>query len=242
MIHKLLIVEDNRAHMEALCKIIDDLHKDIQIYQAYDTGTASKIALETHISIFIIDIILDTQQPGDVSGLSFAREIRGISKYKFSPLIFITSLEDPKLHSYSQIHCFDYIEKPFSALRVSETILDALEFPVREPEDKYVYFRKDGIVYSKAIKDIVYIESSRRKIKIYCRNDELEIPNKTCKEILKELDSQLFIQCSRYCIVNRKYIEQIDYGNRYIRLRYLKQPVEIGITMKKAFRNQMENE
>lgn len=242
MPQKILIIEDNKAHMQALNEIIQNLHRDIQVYCAYDVKTAYQLALENHIHLFLIDIILNTQKSGDVSGLSFAKEIRGITKYKFTPLVFITSLEDPKLYSYSQLHCFGYIEKPFSVAQVRDTILGALEYPVKEDDDRYVYFRKEGIVYSKYIKDIIYIESSRRKIKIYCTNDELEIPYKTCEEILQELDSESFIQCSRYCIINRKYIEQIDYTNRFIKLKHIDKPVEIGIIMRKAFRKRLEDE
>lgn len=242
MPQKILIIEDNKAHMQALYEIIQNLHRDLQVYCASDVKTAYQLALENHIHLFLVDIILNTQKPGDVSGLSFAKEIRGITKYKFTPLVFITSLEDPKLYSYSQLHCYGYIEKPFSVAQVRDTILGALEYPVKEDDDRYVYFRKDGIVYSTYIKDIIYIESSRRKIKIYCTNDELEIPYKTSEEILQELDSESFIQCSRYYIINRKYIEQVDYTNRFIKLRYIDKPIEIGIIMRKAFRRRLEDE
>ncbi len=242
MPQKILILEDNKVHMDAMCKILEDLPKNITVYCAQNVQKACEIALEHHIHLFLIDIILNGQNPGDVSGLNFAREIRGISKYKFTPLIFITSLEDPKLYSYSQLHCFGYIEKPFSVAQVRGTILNALDFPVKNDEDRHVYFRKDGIVYSKSIKDIIYIESSRRKIKVYCVNDELEIPYMTCEEILKEMDSELFIQCSRYNIVNRKYIDKIDYTNRFIKMHYVDKPIEIGIIMRKAFRDRMDDE
>lgn len=238
---KILIVEDNEAHMDALRKIAEDLHRDVQIYCADNAGDAYRIALEQHIHLFLIDIILYASKSGDVSGLNFAKEVRGISKYKFTPMIFITSLEDPQLYAYSQLHCFGYIEKPFSIRQVQNTILSALEFPVAKEEDCHVYFRKEGIVYSVCLKDIVYIEISRRKIIIHCKGDSLEIPYITCDEILKELDSDLFIQCSRYCIVNKNYIEQIDYPNRFLKLRYVEEPIEIGVVMKKAFKSRFGN-
>lgn len=242
MPQKILIIEDNKAHMDALCNILEALPNDIVVYCAQDVASAHNIALKQHIHLFLIDIILNSQKPGDVSGLNFAREIRGISKYKFTPLIFITSLEDPKLYSYSQLHCFGYIEKPFSAAQVRDTILDALDFPVKSDNDRYVYFRKEGIVYSKRIRDIIYIESSRRKIIVHCINGTLEIPYMTCEELLKEMDSELFVQCSRYSIVNKKYIDEIDYTNRFIKMHYVDTPIEIGVIMKKAFKSRMDDE
>lgn len=242
MSRKVLIVEDNKVHIEALQKILTDLNEDLLIYCANDMQSAMQIALEQHIHLFLVDIVLDTQKPGDVSGLNFVREIRGITKYKFTPLIFLTSLEDPKLYAYSRLHCFGYIEKPISCEQVRKTVLEALEFPVKEEDDRCVYFRKNGIVYSVYVKDIIYIESSKRKLKIYCVNDELQIPYRTCEEILKDMDSASFIQCSRYCIINRKFIEQVDYTNRFIRLKNVEKLIEIGITMKKVFKQRLEDE
>ena len=124
MRRKILIVEDNEAHMNVLRNIVEELQQDVQLYCASNVSRAFQIALEQHIHLFLIDIILDMKKPGDTAGLNFAREIREISKYRFTPLIFITSLEDPKLYSYSQLQCLSYIEKPFSVEQVRRTILN----------------------------------------------------------------------------------------------------------------------
>ncbi len=241
MPRKVLILEDNKANMDALCKILNDLKRDIIIYCAYDLEKAFQISMEHHIHMFLVDIVLDVHNPGDVSGLTFAREIRDISKYKFTPLIFITSLEDPKLYSYSQLHCFGYIEKPFSVAQVRDTILSAFEFPIKEDNDKNVYFRKEGIVYSVCIKDIIYIQCAKRRVRIVCVNDELEVPYRSCEELLKELDSETLVQCSRYNIVNKTHIEKIDYANRFVKMKYVDEPIEIGTIMKAAFKRRMED-
>lgn len=242
MKRNILIIEDNKIHMDVLRSIIEEIGKNIRLYCASDIRQAFQIALEEHIHLFLIDIILDKKKPGDTAGLNFAREIREISKYKFTPIIFITSLEDPKLCSYSQLHCFAYIEKPFDAKEVENAILNALEFPVKDNSQRCIYFRNDRIVHSVRICDIVYISISRRKIKIHCTYDELEVPYMTTDEILKELDSTDFIRCSRYCIINRNFIENIDYTNRFIKMKNTDNPIEIGIIMKKEFKKRMDDE
>ncbi len=234
-----LILEDKKSHREALYKIITDLAQNITIYTASNVHSAYQIAMENHIHLFLLDIILCPEKPGDVMGLRFAQEIREIKKYQFTPLIFITSLEDPKLYSYSKLHCFGYIEKPFSVEQVRKSVLKALEFPVEDDTERFVYFRKDGIVYAKCIKDIIYIENARRKVIIHCKNDVLEIPYKTCEELMNEMDSKYFVQCSRYTIINKRYIEEIDYTNRYIKLKHVKAPVEIGVIMKNKLKGKI---
>lgn len=239
MQRNILVVEDNDAHMKALLSIINDLNLNVKVYCASNIEEAYSMALKYSIHLFLVDIILDIKSPGDVSGLNFATKMRTVKQYKFVPLVFITSLEDPKLFSYSQLNCMGYIEKPFNVEQVKNIILKALEFPIGDNDDRFIYFRKDGITYSVHVSDIIYIESNRRKIKIVCVDDELEIPYITCKQILAELDSKSFFLCSRYCIINKKYIVQVDYTNRYIKLRYVDGPIEIGITMKKSFKEWM---
>lgn len=242
MRRNILIVEDNEVHMNALLTIIKDLHQDVKVYCAANIDDAYSMALKYSIHLFLVDIILDTKNPGDVSGLKFATKMRGFVQYKYIPLVFITSLEDPKLFSYSELNCLGYVEKPFSVEQVRNVIVKALDFPIKDDDDRFVHFRKEGITYSVYVKDIIYIQNTCRKIKIVCVNDELEIPYITCKQILEELNSKAFIPCSRYCIVNKKYVVQTDYVNRYVKLRHVDEPIEIGIIKKKFFKERMEED
>ena len=235
----ILILEDKAEHREALQKLVNEVAANVCVYVAADTGTAFRIIMEHHIHLFLVDIVLCQENKGDVSGLQFAKEIRNIKKYQFTPLIFVTALEDPKLHTYSELHCYSYIEKPFDANKVKDVVLQVLMFPVVDDMERHMYFKKDGIIYSKRIKDIIYIESERRKVIIYSKDEMLEVPYKTFEELECELDSNFFVRCSRYTIINKTYIHQIDYPNRYVRLHYIDKPIEIGISMKKRFKEQM---
>ena len=229
---KILVLEDKEIHIRTLEKVLEGID-NVQVLVAESIETAYKSALENTINLFLIDIILDTEIRGDVSGLKFVESIREMPKYSFTPLIFITSLEDPKLYAYRELHCFGYIEKPFDPTTVKKLIEQALEFPCCENKDKTIYFRSDGVMYAVNSKDIVYIENSKRKLFIYTTKERFTVPYMTCKKILQELESDNFIQCSRYIIINKNYIELIDYVNRYIKLRGVKEAVEIGSSMKK---------
>ena len=167
--------------------------------------------------------------------MQFAEYIRTISKYKYTPIIFITALEDPELHAYSDLHCYYYVEKPYDARKVSEVISEALEFPGTKKEPSSVFFRKDGILYKKEISEIIYIENSRSGQTVHCTNGNLKLSYKPSKVIMKELGSDRFIQCSRYIILNKDYIDKIDIVNRYIQLKGFKEQIEFGGAFKKKF-------
>lgn len=230
-----LIVEDNVRSMEMLVKIIENLRTDVEIKTASSQEEAIILTMKYNIDLFMLDIILNASNPGDVSGMKFAEHIRTFQKYKYTPIIFITALEDPELHAYSDLHCYYYVEKPYDAEKVSTVISEALEFPAVHNAPQNVFFRKDGILYKKEISEIIYIENSRSGQTVYCINGNLKLPYKPNKKILEELASDKFIQCSRYHIVNRDYIDKIDTVNRYIQLKGLKTPIEIGNSYKKKF-------
>lgn len=232
---KVLILEDKKESISSLVKMIQDMGKEIEIYEANETGKAYQIALERNIDVFLLDIILEPQKPGDMSGMVFADRIRQIEKYKFTPIIFLTALGDPELHAYKELHCYGYLTKPYHAEKLTRLLEDALTFEQPKEENKNIYFKKDGIFFAKKMQDIVYIKSSAGKMFIKTIKDELEISYKSNSQIIKELDSEDFIKCNRSVIVNKAYIDSIDSTNRYIQLKNGYGTLEIGAVLKKDF-------
>ena len=53
------------------------------------------------------------------------------------------------------------------------------------------------------------------------------------------MESDDFIQCSGYTIINKNYVESIDYVNRFIKLEGEERDIEIGISMKKKVRDEL---
>lgn len=230
-----LIVEDNKACMGALVEMVKECDSTSVIYCADNSAMAYKYAMEERIDLFLVDIILDESVRNDVSGIVFADTIRSLDRYKFVPLIFITSLEDYKMNAFQNLHCYSYIEKPFDFKKVKEVIADALKYPIRdERNNRYVYYRKDGILYSLDTEQIIYIEGSKRILYLYLENDEIQIPYKTSVSMLHELNAEQFLQCSRSIIVNRKFIAYVDKTNRYVTMKNGK-TLEIGRMMKNKF-------
>ena len=120
-------------------------------------------------------------------------------------------------------------------------IEEALNFPLKKVVSKeYIYFRKEGILYGFHVNDIVYIESNAKRTLINSIHEIVEVPYRSIKSILTELDSDAFIQCNRRSIVNKKYIEYIDFPNRYIKLRGIKDTIEIGVILKSKFQKEIE--
>lgn len=237
---KVLIIEDNKASMDALVELTKECNSTSVIYCADTSAMAYKYAMENSIDLFLIDIMLDKNIKGDVSGIVFADKMRNLPEYKFTPIIFVTALEDQAMSAFHNLHCYGYIEKPFDLDKVRTTIADALQFPAgQERKNRYIYYRKDGILFSLDTEKIMYIEVVGRKLSVCMIDENVEISYRTCSSMMSELDSEDFLQSSRSTIVNRKYIEYVDEANCYIGMKDGK-ILEIGKTRKKKFLKELK--
>lgn len=232
---QILIVEDNKAAMELVCRLLEDIENTV-ILKSQDSEHAYRYAIEYNIDLFIVDIILNTSALADISGLKFIEGIRSIERYKFTPIIVTTSLEDPKFHAYSHLHCFRYFEKPYDKEEFQKAVIEALEYKSVKKTKEFYYYKNDGVLYSVKIKDIVYFQSVSRTTYIHCKNNRvLRAPYKSNKNILLELNSEMFLKCSNNTIVNIEYIKGIDTANRYVMLVENFGFLDIGPRIKKRF-------
>lgn len=230
MIKNVLIVEDNKTALEMLCQIVEGIETGIEInvYTARNSMEAYQKALQYTIDVFVIDIILEPKKSGDVSGIEFAQKVRNIEKYMFTPMIFTTSLMDPKLYAFTNIHSYAYLEKPYNPDEVKRIITEALEYTTDRKTDKHLFFRRDGLLFAIDISEIIYIENSAHSLTIQTVAEKMKMPYRSCKKLLEEIDNKDFMQCSRSNIVNMKYVLALDSVNRYLILKDGLGNLEIG--------------
>lgn len=232
MIKYVLVVEDNEIHMKALEKLLSKI-QNLKIVKAYNMAEACYMLSLYEYSLFLIDIVLDKSIRGDLSGIHLVNYIRELSKYQFTPVIFITSLEDPKLSAFKELHCYDYIEKPFSENQVIGVVEQALKFPVQRNNNEYLYLKKEGIIYSFELSKVRYITVSRKVTEIHSVDEVMHMPYATIDNLKQQLGNDDFIQCNRNTIVNKRYIGNIDMTNKMLRLKDEDEFIGIGKMMKK---------
>ncbi len=230
----ILIIEDNQEQCNMLVELVNQIGEAVRIYTADNIATAYQILMEKTIDVFLVDIILDVEKQGDTSGVNLVENIRKIPKYMFTPVVFITSLEDDSGYAFKNLNCLGYVEKPFSPDQVEQLVKKALYFSTQRDENATVCFRRDGILYPVKISEIMYMESVNHMVNIHTvKGGVLTVHNKTLKEIGEEMDADCMMVCSRNTIVNKDFIESMDIANRYITLKNTFEKVDIGKSYKK---------
>lgn len=139
---KILIIEDEFENALFIKKVIEEISGDLSVFIADNVDKAYSAAIQNNIDVFVVDIVLDIATPNDASGIKFARDMRNLQQYKFTPIIFLTSLHDPEIYAYRELHCYGYVEKPFDPKEVKKLVTDALEYEAPVQEEKVIFLRK----------------------------------------------------------------------------------------------------
>jgi PAS domain S-box-containing protein len=107
---KILIVDDQKANLFALEKILKDV--DAEIIQAIDGQTALTQVLDHKFAL----IILDVRMPG-MDGYEVAGHLQGDRSTSRIPIIFVTAEYPDKEHMFKgyEVGAIDYLMKPYSS-------------------------------------------------------------------------------------------------------------------------------
>lgn len=232
---KVLILEENEMILMQISRLLKETEHVCSVVCFRNVKDAYEYALNKQVDLFITGVVLDTGKTDDASGFRFAKGIREIGKYLFTPIIFVTSTEDPKLYAYEKLHCFAYFEKSFDNDIFMKTVNEALKFPAIKQEPKILYFRSEGVIVAVELANMVYAESMNHIVSIHMADEKIvKIKYITLKQFVADADSDDIFQCSRNTVVNKNYIQNVDIVNRFIILRREMGRLEIGVTYKKA--------
>lgn len=231
MVH-VLILEDERASREALETILTEYRTGICVHAASSYEEA-KALLNAAIryDLFLLDVNLGGDNRGDIGGILFAREIREQFRYTFTPVVMITAIGALEMQAYRELHCYQYIMKPFSPDQVKEVVKKVLEKEKRK-ESPFITVKRDGINYQVKCEDIRYIEAIHRGVRLHLKEENWNVPYVTLKQILSKVPDGMFRQCHRMFAVNRLEVEYYDTVNRIVKLKNCSDRIEIGVTYK----------
>lgn len=239
---RVLILEDNMAAAQGLERAIKNVNANIEVTWATNYHDARLLVIDKLFNLFIVDIILDSNNSNDASGLEFISYIRKIMHYEFTPVIVTTSLEGPKMFAYDSLHCYQYLEKPYSLRDASRIIENALKIPQKADEDNYIYLRNEGVILPQRVNEIVYIYYKDRKVIIRSIDGVTNFYYKSIAEIRRQLFSNNFVQCNRNTILNRRYVWKIDALKNKVMLKEGYGEFLIGVTYRKKVYEELTND
>ena len=170
-----MILEDDRASMEALAKILMEYSGDVCVHTAssYDEAKALLDA-DIRYGLFLLDVNLGGENREDIGGILFAREVRERFCYTFTPVVMITAVGEMEMQAYRELHCYQYIMKPFLPEQVREVVRKVLGQEKQE-EPPSIMVKRDGVNYQVRCEDIRYIEAVHRGVCLHLKEEDWKI-------------------------------------------------------------------
>lgn len=222
---KIMIVEDESAISSHLIKIAKKVNPTIDIYTTGFAVEALEYLKDNDVKAFFLDIQLE-----DYSGIHLAKEIRKIKQYEFTPIIFITAMPTSELEAFRQIHCYDYIVKPFLddvIVAVFEKILVNYFESKSEEKDEKVMLKFKSYTQLVSLKDILYVEYRNRKIIISTLHEDIEYIHMPLKKFKEQL-TDAFVQIHQSFLVNKSSVKVFNSKEQCLMLNHKDVILPIG--------------
>lgn len=192
---------------ELVQKLQEILNLSNAVYKVYEFDSCEQMfEVNLNFDMYFLDI-----QMKKLSGIEAAKIIR--NKKNTAVIIFITGLKDYVFDAFD-VHAFHYILKPIDVEKLKKVVISALE--QFEETDKFIIAKTISESNKIYLKDILYIESQLRKLKVHTSYGIIEYYYKLA-DIEKQLPQNMFFRCHKSYIVNLKYVR--SYDNSSIKLK-----------------------
>ncbi|MTK10907.1 MAG: response regulator transcription factor [Clostridiaceae bacterium] len=205
----ILVIEDCEIQRKSLIKILLQMGLDLKIYEADNETDSLEIARNVNIDLFFVDIELN-----ESSGLDFALKLRDIEKYKLSWIVFATTHMNYMIQAFKEVHCYDYILKPYEPEKIKELtkiiLVNTQDKDCKEDTEKRVVFNSKGIEIIISTSDIIFLEANIKNCIIHTRVGKFQINRLALKKALEMINEPFIIKSHRSFAINIKYVTKIE--------------------------------
>lgn len=231
---RILILEDSRDSLAAVTAMAEKVSKGVTVIpvNSLEEARAALNEAQQPFQAFLLDINLNPDDKEDLSGMTFAREVRAKKEYAFTPIVMITSITNMELSAYRELHCYQYLVKPYHEADIEQLVGKLLFLSQQgETRESFVMVKKDGVNYKLFCKDIICVRAVPRGVCFVLAKEEMKVPYLSIKQLMEKLPKERFMQVHRMCVVNLDYIDYIDTVNGLIHLKN-GETAEVGVTYK----------
>lgn len=151
-------------------------------------------------------LLLDIDMP-DMDGITLAKKIR--EKYQESDIIFISNREDRVFDAFC-VHPFGFVRKSMFLKDIANVLGEWLKKEDNLSQTISLQVPGEGMILL-PIKDIVYIECSKKDQIVHMSKQNPVIVRSTMDCLEEKLKGQGFIRCHKGFLVNCSFISLIRY-------------------------------
>ena len=205
---RIAVVDDNEMIRKQVKRFLNTYAlKNSVVFEIYTYEDGHLLTLDINHEMHFDLIYLDIEMPIQ-NGIQVGHWIREIAQDEWMQIVFISGKDgyDRKLFS---INCLDFLSKPICYSDLERTV-NRFRKLTRRPEDVFT-FQNNHVLQRVPIANILYFESTNRKVNIITTTDMLEFYDK-----LDNIESQVptqFFRIHKSFLVNYYHIRKFEYDN-----------------------------
>ena len=207
---KILICDDTQTELDVTYKYVTEYFKKKNLSVKIDTFTDCNIVLnlltfleEHEYDLYLLDVVM--QQ----NGIDVAKEI--LKKVPNASIIFTTTSKEFAIDAF-KVQAFDYILKPLDKDEFNDSLCRVLK-KLNIKKNTWSIKTNDLSLITINLEDIIYIESTNRRIDIHISNGQTitstSLRTKFIESIPFNLKENSFLICHNSYIVNMNRIKGI---------------------------------
>jgi DNA-binding LytR/AlgR family response regulator len=241
-----IVAEDEATLRQQLVEQLGQLWPELDVIAEASDGIQALRLLDEHRPDVLF---LDINMPG-ATGMEVARQANGRAR-----VVFVTAYDEHAVAAFEQ-GAIDYVLKPISAARLFTTVsrlkerlgtpparLDAVLDRIATPAQGRSYLRWINASVGQNLRlitvdEIVYFQADNKYTRVVTGDTEALI-RKPLKELVEELDPQLFWQIHRSTLVNAHTIAGVtrDFrGRMLVKLKNREDTLLVSDTYTHLFR------
>ena len=224
----ILLVEDDIAAAALIEQFVERLPNTHRLTIFSNAAQALAWGKTHQIDLFILDIQLP-----DYRGTELGKQLRSISEYRFTPILFTTELAGEELSAYRELKCYDFLLKPFNEQQFHRAICAALEMGrnlVKSPV--ILRIEQKQFVFEYDLEMVLYIESFGKRAVIHTTvGGETVSDNISGYSLARLLDLAgpgHLLQCHKSYLINPLRVSKLDKKNRRLWLAGCDIAIPIG--------------
>lgn len=249
-----LIAEDEPLLAQALQAELARAWPDLRVVATVGDGAAAvQAALQHRPDVLFFDI----RMPG-LGGLEAAAELADAwpQDTPFPALVFVTAYDQYAVQAF-EAQAIDYVLKPVQPQRLARTVdklrqvlaqrepqgghleatlgqlrqlLQAAPAAAPQPQLKVIQASVGNTIRMVPVEDVLFFEAADKYVRVVCADGEVLVRT-PLKELLPQLDAQLFWQVHRGTVVRATAIDSVhrdDAGRLHLALRGRKERLPVS--------------
>lgn len=205
-----LICDDEIHYANAIKESIERWKKKTgNVSITYDVFRSSEDMLDSLRNQTIYDLVfLDIQFPAELNGLQVAKQLRMLNDQVV--IVFVSNYDEYAIDGY-KVNALRFLTKPISDNQVFECLDIAYRQWQITSANAVIVLETKQQIHKISNNSIVYIESRTHYLDIHTLNIENDTITIRMKigEILKDLPSDMFVQCHQSYIINLLYVQRL---------------------------------